>query len=121
MYASAPAAFRLIAGPQPPVLVPSPGVFLFILALTHVSQRLLGRLYAINGGSCRERCELTFPLIRIGRNIYVPYTLKPTKIHISILFAQDVINRYKTSYKIVTFNHCIFECASKIARSIHVR
>ena len=43
--------FGLLQGPQPPVEVPSPGVLLLILALTSVSRRLLGRLYAISGGS----------------------------------------------------------------------
>ena len=44
--------FGLLLGPQPPVVeVPSPGILLLSLALRSVSRRLLGRLYAINGGS----------------------------------------------------------------------
>ena len=40
-----------LQGPQPTVVVPSPGVLLLILALRNVSRRLLSRLYAINGDS----------------------------------------------------------------------
>ena len=43
--------FGLLQGPQTPVVVPTPGVLVLILALTSVSWRLSGRLYAINGGS----------------------------------------------------------------------
>ena len=37
--------FGLLQGSQPPVVVPSQGVLLVILALTSVSRRFLGRLY----------------------------------------------------------------------------
>jgi len=44
--------FGLLQGPQPPVVeVPSPAILLLSLALRVVSRGLLGRLYAINGGS----------------------------------------------------------------------
>ena len=52
--------FGLLQGPQPPVVVPSPGVLLLSLGLTSISRRLLGRLYAINGGSKKMRANLSF-------------------------------------------------------------
>ena len=53
--------FGLLLGPQPPVVeVPSPGILLLSLALRSVSRRLLGRLYAINGGSWKMRANLSF-------------------------------------------------------------
>lgn len=61
IYACAPATFRFIAGPQPPVVeVPSPGILLLSLVLRSVSRKFLGRLYAIYAGSWKMRANLSF-------------------------------------------------------------
>ena len=49
---------------------------------------------------------------------YFPYTLKPTSTHISILFAQDAINRYngplQNIVNTVTIDRCMLERSFKL-------
>ena len=60
IYATAPAAFRFLQGPQLPVVLLGLVVLLFNLVLTTISLRFFGRRYATSGGFWKIRANLSF-------------------------------------------------------------